>query len=623
MRTLMLASLAALLSVPIAAQVDTITIFHVNDSHSNLSTIGPRDAMLEGSLGGIARVATAIGMTKRDDPDALILHAGDISIGDLFYVQYFAVPELQFLVALGFDAMTLGNHEFDLGPSALTEMLANSFPAGTFPLLSANAVMEDPLVEELKAYIQPYVIKQVGGTSVGIFGLTTPSANLISNPAPVFIDTNFIAIAAQMVDTLKAKGCQVVVCLSHLGYLFDQYVALSVPGIDAIVGGHDHYRFAAPNAFINPLGDTTWIVQASSYYLNAGKLRLRVEGGKAHLLDYALIPIDSSLPEDSTVAAAVELLIGGVESTYGPLFSAPVVQATDYFGEEVVELKTLGPKDTPVGDLVADTWRAFLQTDIAVQAGGSTAHPIYPGPLTGADLYRVCGYGFNTDNGLGFHLATFSLSGLALQMGFEFGVSDLETTDEFLLQVSGMTYKYDPTAPPYSRVHDVLVGGAPLDLFKMYTVGANEFAPLVLQTLGLPYEDLHVFSGDTTEFQVLLKAVSANPTLSPYTDDRITAELATDVAPARETPAFFALEQNYPNPFNPNTMIRYALPEKSTVTLVVFNTLGERVATLIEGDRSAGVHEIVFNAARLSSGVYFYRLRAGNFIETKKLVVEK
>ena len=79
----------------------------------------------------------------------------------------------------------------------------------------------------------------------------------------------------------------------------------------------------------------------------------------------------------------------------------------------------------------------------------------------------------------------------------------------------------------------------------------------------------------------------------------------------------------YPHPFDPNTIIRRALPEKSTVTLVVFNTLGERVATLIEGDQSAGVHEVVFNAARLSSGVYFYRMRAGNFIETKKLVVEK
>ncbi|MBP1679107.1 MAG: Metallophosphoesterase [Bacteroidetes bacterium] len=623
MRTLMLALLAAFLSIPLAAQVDTVTIFHVNDSHSNLSTLGSRDALLDGSLGGIARVATAVGMTRMEDPEALVLHAGDISIGDLFYTQYFAVAELRFLLALGFDAMTLGNHEFDLGPGYLKEMLDTAFVDGSLPLLSANAVLEDPLAQDLKAYVRPYTVKQVGGTSVGIFGLTTPTTNLISNPAPVFIDTNFIATAARMVDTLKAKGCQVVICLSHLGYLYDQYVASSVPGIDAIVGGHDHFTFVTPNAFLDPLGDTTWIVQASSYYLNAGKLRLVVEGGQARLLDFSLIPIDSSIPKEPTADASVQALIAGIESTYGPLFSTPVGVVADYCEEVVLELKTLGSKDTPIGNLVADTWRAFLQTDVGVQAGGSTAHPLYAGPITGADVFRVCGYGFNTDNGLGFHLAKFSMSGMALQMGLEFGVSDLESTDDFLLQVSGMTYKYDPTAPPYSRVHSVFVGGAPLELFRMYTVGANEFTAMVLETMGLPYEDLHVYSGDTTEFQVLLAAISTAAVVQPYTDERVMAELPTDVAPALAGPVSFALEQNYPNPFNPNTTIRYALPEKADVVLTVFNTLGQRVVVLSQGERGAGVHEVVFDASALPSGVYFYRLTAGNIAAVRKCVVAK
>ncbi len=178
MRTLAAIMLTALLSVPLAAQVDTITIFHVNDSHSNLSTLGQRDAGLEGSLGGIARVATVIGMTKMEDPDALVLHAGDVSIGDLFYTKYFASAEMQIMLALGFDAMTLGNHEFDLGPLYFKQMLDSAFVQGSFPLLSANAILEDPLVQNLKTYVQPYVIKKIGGTSVGIFGLTTPATNL-------------------------------------------------------------------------------------------------------------------------------------------------------------------------------------------------------------------------------------------------------------------------------------------------------------------------------------------------------------------------------------------------------------------------------------------------------------
>ena len=94
------------------------------------------------------------------------------------------------------------------------------------------------------------------------------------------------------------------------------------------------------------------------------------------------------------------------------------------------------------------------------------------------------------------------------------------------------------------------------------------------------------------------------------------------VARRAEEPPLFRMPKS-PHPFDPNTIIRCALPEKPTVTLVVFNTLGERVATLIEGDQSAGVHEVVFSAARLSSGVYFDRMRAGNCFEMKKLAVEK
>ena len=86
-------------------------------------------------------------------------------------------------------------------------------------------------------------------------------------------------------------------------------------------------------------------------------------------------------------------------------------------------------------------------------------------------------------------------------------------------------------------------------------------------------------------------------------------------------PERFVLEQNYPNPFNPTTNIQYALPHTSHVTLTVFNTLGQQVATLVNGDIDAGYHDVTFNAAGLASGVYFYRLQAGSYVETKKLVL--
>ena len=226
----------------INAQTDTLTILHLNDTHSNLAPLGPRTADLKGTQGGIARAATVIGMNKMTEPNVLLLHAGDAFIGDLFFNVYFGAAEFQLLTALGLDAMAVGNHEFDLQPSTLEQALQSSFEPGEgFPLLSANCILEDPEVNTLKNYISPYTIKEIGSLKVGIFGLTTPETNLLSLPAPAVIDTNIIEIAATMVGTLAGENCDIIISLSHLGFALDQLVAEYVPGINVIVSGHDHY----------------------------------------------------------------------------------------------------------------------------------------------------------------------------------------------------------------------------------------------------------------------------------------------------------------------------------------------------------------------------------------------
>ena len=101
------------------AQSDVLTILHFNDSHSTLSPLGPRVSNPEGTQGGMARVASIIGLTQMTEPNVLVLHAGDVSIGDLFFTKYFAAAEFQLMNSLGFEAMAVGNHEFDLTPDAL------------------------------------------------------------------------------------------------------------------------------------------------------------------------------------------------------------------------------------------------------------------------------------------------------------------------------------------------------------------------------------------------------------------------------------------------------------------------------------------------------------------------
>src|SRR5574338_145074 len=202
-------------STIVLSQPDTLTILHVNDSHSTLEAIGPRDANLKGTLGGVSRVATLVGMTKMTEPN-------------VFFNKYFQVPELQLLSALGLDAMTLGNHEFDLGPEVLLGSLQYAFPnpADAVPLLSSNIDFSDPTIIGMQNYVKPYVIKQYGNSKVGIFGLTTPATNLLSNPSPAVVSDDIFTIAGTIVYTLRTiESCDVVIFLSHLGVDLDKMIA--------------------------------------------------------------------------------------------------------------------------------------------------------------------------------------------------------------------------------------------------------------------------------------------------------------------------------------------------------------------------------------------------------------
>ena len=517
------ASLA--LHAPALSQIDTITILHVNDTHSCLATLGPRDGALDGERGSIARVASFIKSVRMNTPSTLLLHAGDVSIGDLFFSKYFAVAELRFMLGIGFDAMTLGNHEFDLGPASLQQMIDTAFVAGSFPILSANAILDDPGVRGLKKHVLTSTAKQVGARRIGIFGLTTPSTNVISNPASVLFDTNIVPIAAAMVSALEKKGCDVVICLSHLGLSLDRILASRVPGIHLIVGGHDHTLLESAIPACNPAGDTTWIVQANAFYMNVGLLRMRVDGKRVRLLEYAPVPIDRTIPKEPTTEAVVHGMISGIESVYGPVFTRQIGTVEGFFKEVSDSLTAPGWKDTPIGNLVTDAYRKALGTQIAIQAGGSTAQPLYPGPIIAADLFRVVGYGFNTENGLGYHLATFEMKGSDLLTGLEFGLSEIEENDEYMLQVSGMSYRYSPGGKPFHRVNPqhVKIGSAVLDPKATYTIGANEFVPGFLSAIGIPYTKLHVYSGDTTEFQVLQGFTTRPGTLRPKIEGRVEA----------------------------------------------------------------------------------------------------
>ena len=277
-----LAAAACLGTCPaLAARPVTITLLHVNDTHSHLDAWGPKDRHLEGTIGGMAKAASVIAAVRASEPNVLLLHAGDVFHGDLFFNQYFGVPEMQLMKQLGFDAMAVGNHEFDFGPDVLAGSLAAAYGDGTLPLLSANLDLSG--YPALATWIEPNMIEEVAGVAIGIFGMTVPD-DVMNSPAPVRIlgagdPEMLMGIAAQQVADLRSRGAEVVICLSHLGVLYDRAIAANVPGIDIIVGGHDHDVFERPEVVTKPEGKPTLILQAGSHYEYVGRLRFTVDAG--------------------------------------------------------------------------------------------------------------------------------------------------------------------------------------------------------------------------------------------------------------------------------------------------------------------------------------------------------
>jgi 5'-nucleotidase/UDP-sugar diphosphatase len=605
----------------IAQQADTITILHLNDSHSALAPCGPRTTDLKGTRGGIARVASVIGYTKMTEKNVLTLHAGDFSVGDIFYNAYFGVPELRILSALGLDAMTVGNHEFDLTPSTLKQVLDTAFiGGGVFPLLSANCVLEDPSVKSLKKYIKSFTIKTFGNTKIGIFGLTTPETNTLSQPSPAFLDTNLIQISLAMVDTLKEKGCQVILLLSHLGYNLDSVIASYVPGITMIIGGHDHYVFQTPRHVVNISGDTIPIMQAGAHYSHIGKIHLIVSGTKVTMLDYTLIPLDENIPEEPQTKASIDTLIMGVEAMFGPVYSQKLTFAQNDFDEVAVNLTSEGNHDTPVGNLVTDAFRAATGSDIAIEVGGSTADKLYQGPIVGADIFRMVGYGYNTDNGLGYRLAKFTMTGAAIIQGLEFGLSDIEHNDEFLVQGSGIKYSYNPNAQVYNRLTSVMTGSTPIDTAKIYTVTANEFAALFLGAIGIAINDLHIYS-DTTEYQIISKYISLRDTIKPIIEGRVNSFKLSVKRTSSDAAAQNSL-RIFPNPATDHTLITFTLQNSAPVEIKVFSSEGIEVGHFDEA-LTNGEFSAIIPTNKLDAGKYYCIITIGKTTLNASFIILK
>jgi len=271
-----------------SAAETVITILHTNDTHSQIDPLPANDR--NAGKGGVARRATLVKRVRKENPNTLLIDAGDVLQGTPYFNFFKGEVEYKAMSAIGYDAGTLGNHEFDNG----VEALAAALKFANFDIVSANYDVKGTVLEQR---VRRYVVKTVGGIRIGLFGLGVSPVALITPDnfkGVTFIDP--VVAAREVAKKLRdEEHCALVVCMSHLGYSKDgkqgdSFVASQVDGIDFIASGHTHTFMQEPVTQAQPCGAKTLIFQVGKSGIYVGRVDFTFRTGKlasasARLLD--------------------------------------------------------------------------------------------------------------------------------------------------------------------------------------------------------------------------------------------------------------------------------------------------------------------------------------------------
>ncbi|HKO60804.1 MAG TPA: metallophosphoesterase [Pyrinomonadaceae bacterium] len=277
-----------------------ITVLHTNDTHSQIDPLPDNDRQ-NPNKGGVARRATLVKRIRKENPNTLLIDAGDQFQGTPYFNFFRGEVEYKAMSMIGYDAATLGNHEFDNGVDAL----AAAMKFANFDFVSANY---DVRGTPLESRVKPYITRVLGGVRIGLFGLGVSPQNLITPEnfkGVTFIDP--IKAAEKTVRTLRQKErCTVVIAMNHLGYFAnpregevgDSQVAAKVDGIDFIASGHTHTFMKSPVVAKTPRGKSTIIFQVGKSGIYVGRVDLKLRNGKVTAFAGRLLDLrDPSLSE--------------------------------------------------------------------------------------------------------------------------------------------------------------------------------------------------------------------------------------------------------------------------------------------------------------------------------------
>jgi len=480
---LTIALCAATLLCSAAGDSGEVSIIFTHDMHSHLESETITTGGKAAQRGGFAKLKTMVDAITAEYPDTFLLDAGDFSMGTPFQTIYASeAAELRLMGMIGYDATTLGNHEFDYRSSGLASMLTAAVDSGDqLPLvltasidwartladtsLAQNAALVKAALERYGS--SDYAFIEKGGVNVAVFGIFGKEADSYAPESGLyFFDP--IARAKEIVAAIKADGgADLIVCISHSGTSDkaeeseDLLLAKAVPEIDLIISGHSHTKLDEPI-----VQGSTLIASCGSYTYDLGHLTLIKNGDRYQLKSYSLIPLDGTVQDDAGIAAEITNYKALVSETYMAQFGYAydeVLAVSDFAFTPIESFGAVQGEDT-LGNLIADSYiyavkqaegSAYERVDVAVVPAGVVRSSFGEGEITAAAAFNVSSLGIGADGIPGYPLVSVYLTGAELKTLAEVDISVSQLMPTARLYSSGLTYTYNPNRLLLNRVTDV------------------------------------------------------------------------------------------------------------------------------------------------------------------------
>lgn len=442
-------------------EMKSITFFHSNDLHGHLTPWVGWEGELEGrSIGGLDRLAGVVNQKRLEiGKNQVLLTDGGDALGDTLLAKLTqGKAVLEVMNAVGYDTMTLGNHEVDFGPTALQEHIRQA----KFPVIAANLVDS----ETGRLMTQPYVIKVMDGLKVGLIGLAYPHTEQTTAKKNVrgWSYKDPVETASYYTQELQAQSVDLVVLLSHCGLSSDKIIAERVPGIDIILGAHSHNRMT--NALV---ANKTLIFQAGAHGSDLGQLDLQVEGGKVIGHSWQLITLDGRVPKDEKVAALIHLIIQKHASELNEVVgeaAEPIYRAQTLAGTRPRKRD----QESPIDLLFADILREAAQADAALLPGVGYGIAIPKGSITVEALRNLIPH---ESKAVVLNLTGQQIGALLEQSLENTYTDDMDKKVGGIIQTSGLKVQFNPKGKSMARIASIQIAGRPLESDRKYRVVTN------------------------------------------------------------------------------------------------------------------------------------------------------